>query len=49
MDYYGKKYTEVSKIKMSISSKLVKAVIITDIDSGSIIRFISNSEVAVYI
>ena len=44
--FFGKKHTEESKVKMSLFSKLAKAVIITDMDSGLIERFTSNIQAA---
>jgi len=44
--FFGKKHTEESKVKMSLSSKLVKAVIITDVDSGLVEKFRSNTQAA---
>jgi hypothetical protein len=44
--FFGKKHTEESKVKMSLFSKLVKAVIITDVDSGLAEKFRSNTQAA---
>jgi group I intron endonuclease len=44
--FFGKKHTDETKVKMSLSSKLAKAVIITDVDSGLVERFTSNTQAA---
>jgi len=41
--------TNESKAKMSLSSKLAKAVLITDVNSGLVKKFTSNTQAAKYL